>query len=115
MTATVTTTKRIDLGQLAAEMGGVGLSATVRDSGTTVAGEVDQASLDAAVAAHVPIDTAGNEATLRSRATDALATNRTFLALTSPTNAQVSAQVKALTKQNQGLIRLLLQRFDGTD
>lgn len=56
-----------------------------------------------------------NEATLRQRAEAALQANRNFLALTSPTNAQTLAQVKALTRQNNGLIRMLLNRLDGTD
>lgn len=56
-----------------------------------------------------------NAATIRDRAGQALAANTTFLAITSPTNAQTLAQVKALTRQNNGIIRLLLNRFDGTD
>lgn len=56
-----------------------------------------------------------NEATIRQRAEQARATNATFLALTSPTNAQNAAQIKALTRQVNGLIRLLLSQFDGTD
>lgn len=56
-----------------------------------------------------------NESTIRDRAGQALAANLTFLAAASPTNAQVVAQVKALTRQNNGLIRLVLNRFDGTD
>lgn len=115
MRSTVTTSKRIDLGQLDSEMGGAGLRATTLDSGTTIESDVAQATLEAAVSAHVAIDKAGNETTLRSRAVDALATNRTFLARISLTNTQVSDQVKALTRQNNGLIRILLQQFDGTD
>lgn len=46
----------------------------------------------------------------------ALATNRTFLALgASPTNAQVVAQVRALTNQNVRIIRKVLGLLDGTD
>lgn len=113
----VTTPKRIDLGQLSSELGGVGLNARGLADGRTVvtSDEVGQSALDAAVAAHVAVDRLGNEKTLRDSAAQALATNRTFLAITSPTNAQVSAQVKALTRQNNGIIRLLLQQFDGTD
>lgn len=64
----------------------------------------------------VPIpDDVANERTLRAAAATALQGNRGFLALTSPTNAQVLAQVKALTRQNQGIIRLLLGQLDATD
>lgn len=61
-------------------------------------------------------DTANtNRATIQTQATDALAANRTFLGIASPTNAQTLAQVKALTRQNQGIIRLLLNELDGTN
>lgn len=56
-----------------------------------------------------------NRATLVDRATQALATNATFLALASPTNAQTLAQVRSLTRQTSALIRLLLGRLDSTD
>lgn len=55
-----------------------------------------------------------NETTVRQRAADALAANQTFLALTTPTNTQTLAQVKALTRQQNALIRLVLRRFDST-
>lgn len=45
----------------------------------------------------------------------ALGTNRTYLAVPVPTNAQVAAQVRALTQQNVKIIRLLLNKLDGTD
>lgn len=41
--------------------------------------------------------------------------NRDHLAITSPTAAQNSAQVKALTRQMQAVIRLTLASLDGTD
>jgi hypothetical protein len=52
---------------------------------------------------------------LEDRARAALDTNRTFLALASPTNAQTLAQVRQLTRQNTALIRLLLNQLDSTD
>ena len=76
---------------------------------------VTVAQLQALVDAHVAVDVVGNEATLRDRADQALAVNRAFLAISAPTNAQTVAQVKALTRQQNGIIRLLLRKLDGTD
>lgn len=45
---------------------------------------------------------------LHARARQALAANATFLAIPAPTNAQAVAQVKALTRQTNALIRLLV-------
>lgn len=56
-----------------------------------------------------------NESTIRTQATSALDTNRAFIALDPPTNAQVLAQVRSLTRQTNGLIRLTLGQLDGTD
>lgn len=55
-----------------------------------------------------------NADTLRTQAAAALQANRDFVALASPTNAQTLAQVKALSRQVNGLIRNLLGLFDGT-
>lgn len=55
-----------------------------------------------------------NAADLRDKATTALATNVTYLAIASPTNAQVAAQVKVLTRECSALIRLLLNQTDDT-
>lgn len=68
----------------------------------------------------VPVDTVPDETpegnahreTIKAQAAQALDTNRTFLALASPTNAQTLAQVKALTRQNVGIIRLVLNLLD---
>jgi hypothetical protein len=49
-----------------------------------------------------------NEAQIRTKAQQALTTNATYLAIASPTTAQNTAQVKALAREVNGLIRLLL-------
>lgn len=51
---------------------------------------------------------------LRGKAAQALTTNAAFLALSSPTNPQVVAQVQRLTRECNALIRLLLQQLDDT-
>lgn len=56
-----------------------------------------------------------NEETLRNQGLQALQNNRDFLAVVTPTQAQVLAQVRALTKQSNGVIRQLLGILDGTD
>lgn len=56
-----------------------------------------------------------NEQTLRQQARQAMDANRTYLALATPTAAQTTAQVKALTRQVQALIRFTLDDLTGTD
>jgi hypothetical protein len=52
---------------------------------------------------------------LRDKAAKALLANRTFLDLPAPTNAQTLAQVKSLTRQMNGVIRLTIGDLSGTD
>jgi hypothetical protein len=56
-----------------------------------------------------------NRVRLLEQAQAALAANRDFLALASPTNAQTLAQVKALTRQTNAVIRLLVGDLTDTD
>jgi hypothetical protein len=56
-----------------------------------------------------------NRSLIFQQALDAIAANKAFIALTAPTNAQVLAQMKALSRQVDGLMRLALNKFDGTD
>lgn len=56
-----------------------------------------------------------NEQQIRDSAGQALAGNRTYIGLASPSAAQTAAQVKALSRQMNGLIRLVLGQLDGTD
>lgn len=61
----------------------------------------------------VTVDTTAEttQADLRTKARQALSTNATFLGIAAPTNAQLTTQLKAITRQNNALIRLLI----GTD
>lgn len=64
----------------------------------------------------VPITgTDANQRALRQAAQQALTTNRAFISNGSPSTAQVIAQVKALSRQMNALIRLQLNQLDGTD
>ena len=56
-----------------------------------------------------------NRDTIQDQATQALTANRTFLAIATPTAAQNAAQAKALTRQMNGVLRLVLGKVDGTD
>lgn len=55
-----------------------------------------------------------NEPALEAKAVQALGINQAYLALASPTNAQNVAQIRALTRQTNALIRLLLNLVDDT-
>lgn len=55
---------------------------------------------------------ATNESSIRSKLRTAIQSNNDYLAITTPTGAQTTAQVKALTRQTNALIRLAGQQFD---
>jgi len=64
----------------------------------------------------IPTTEQVNETTLRGRVATALTTNATYLGLPTPrANAQVVAQVEALTRQNIALTRLVAGLLDTTD
>lgn len=57
---------------------------------------------------------AATQQTVRNNASQALAANATYLGLATPTTAQAVAQVAALTRQIDALIRLAVANFSGT-
>jgi hypothetical protein len=71
-----------------------------------------QAAVDQAAASFV--DYAANRATIIGRAQPALNANLAFLAIPNPTAAQASAQITALTRQVNMLIRLAVDDYSLT-
>ena len=49
---------------------------------------------------------------LQAKSRAAIEKNKTFLAITTPTNAEAVAQIKLLTRENTALIKLLLNHFE---
>lgn len=56
-----------------------------------------------------------NRTSIEDAALNALAINKTYIDRLSPTAAQTTAEVKALARQMNGVIRLLLNKLDATD
>lgn len=111
--------------ELAAAVNGqVPCAVVVGASGTQVFKDtppVTASTVTNAIAASVAQDVAAanaqatldaNAAVLRQRGLAALVSNATYLAIASPTAAQVATQSKALTRQVDGVIRLLLGVLD---
>jgi hypothetical protein len=61
------------------------------------------------------VDETANRTTLQDQAVTALQSNRNYLAKATTTTTEDKAQIKSLTRQMDGMIRLVLNRLDGTD
>ena len=72
---------------------------------------LDPATGDPVLASRPPAEVTGASyaETLKAQAAAALAGDVTYLALTTPTTAQAVAQVQALTRQTNALIRLVVR------
>lgn len=55
-----------------------------------------------------------NKDTILGKVSAALTNNQAFLGLSSPTNAQVLAQIQALTRQTNALMRIVSEQLDST-
>ena len=73
------------------------------------------AEVATATAADAAATRSTNDTALRDKALQAITANATFLAIASPTNAQVVAQTQRLTRENTAIIRLLIGALDTTD
>ena len=87
----------------------------INDDGTTRVWEHTDVSgnvVGSSVERYVLGTATQNAETLRTRLRQALATNATYLALGTPTNAQNLAQIRALTRECSALIRSALAELD---
>lgn len=88
---------------------GIGLTITFDDA----AAPLTNAQMNAVVLRCASPNANAEE--LRRRAAAATVANRNYLAIPTPSQAQATAQVAALTRQVNALIRFALQEFDGTE
>ena len=99
-------------------LNGAGQQTVLPDDGSLTAQQVATALAPILAAEQAAANAAAtqvqNGQTLQQRAANALTANATFQAIGSPTNAQIANQVQSLTKQCNGIIRLLLNALDST-
>lgn len=85
------------------------------NDGSTLHYTVDNNAGTATLTSVDPSPVRTNRDNIHAAANTALANNREYLTLNPPTAAQVGAQVRALTRQVQGLIRLTLNALNVAD
>jgi hypothetical protein len=78
--------------------------------------DVDEVFQNSVLVSQTPVlrdvTTTANGTALRTKAQQALAANATYLAIPAPTATEVRSQTELLTKEVNGLIRLLLGQLD---
>ena|SRR5438128_9887184 len=82
--------------------------------GTTIETMIDTANNKTVIDIYPSTNPVTIQQTILNRASAALAANATYQAIASPTTAQAVAQVALLTREVNGIIRLLLAQFDTT-
>jgi hypothetical protein len=104
---------------------GNGITRQWWDDATRTYHEYDEASVETLTRAYATQENADADARtaaatratnlqkIYAAMTNARANNTTFLGIASPTNAQVVAQVQALTRQNNGLMRVVYGILNG--
>lgn len=116
----ITTTGPVNLDQLHAALPPCVLATTgdLTAAGATIecpSGVVTDAEISAALATIVYAPPPNvNAATLIAKGANAISSNLTYLAVASPTTAQAAAQIAALTRQVDALIRLACSLLDST-
>lgn len=124
MPLTVTAPSPLNGATLRTELAAAGINLTWRDvvlRGNQLTfqplDESQRPTVTQVLAAHSGADdpAVANGSTLRQQAQQALAANRTYAALATPTAAQTTAQVQRLSRQQNAIIRLLLGDLTGTD
>lgn len=74
--------------------------------------DVTDQVVDLAISSDVTVVASRNTETIKQRLTTALGSNLTYINRAAPTTAQNTAQIKALTRQMNALIRLNLKALD---
>jgi YD repeat-containing protein len=86
---------------------------TIRDGAGAVTASRPATPMEAAIVGQLETET--TRASIKSLVATAIANNRTYLAIATPTAAQSTAQVRSLTQQLIRIERLLGEVLDGTD
>lgn len=88
---------------------------TWNDAGTQTGSRAYTGAETAQMTAEIAQRTAGtNKTTIEQRANAVQTANATYLAIPTPSNAQVAAQVRRNTMAINGLIKILLNQLDDT-
>jgi hypothetical protein len=88
--------------------------ATLHDDGTITSSTIDTLAAPYLAMEQTQATRDSNEQAILDQGDSALADNANYLGITHPTQPQIVAQVAALTRQIDGLIRLRTEQLDST-